>query len=209
MYFFADTAAQTILAMLGVNPKIKPLEDDECLVGIVATNQSRKDFGLGLETCSILAQNHNVRLWIHTDSLEGNWSLPSLLVDYGLLEKTVISLGQIPDDAMASAYSACDITLGIGPEGFGYPLLESQFCGTPVVHGSYAGGADIVPKEWQVDPVAFRYEGSYACKRPVYNAVDLAKRANELIGQRCNHFGQYEWNENWKNWEAWFREGIK
>ncbi len=207
--FFQYTGAQTVLAMLGVDKTILPLSGDEVLIGIVGTNQSRKDYALGIETASILAKNHRVRLWIHCDGLERYWSIPSLLIDYGMLQNTVISLGIIPDERMATSYSACDLTLGIGPEGFGYPLLESQYCGCPVVHGSYAGGADIVPKEWQVDPLAFRYEGSYSCKRPVYDAAAWAAKAEELIGKRCNLPGQYEWTENWKGWEKWFREAAK
>ena len=124
-----------------------PIEDDEYLVGIVCTNQSRKDIPLALETCSILSRDRKLRVWLHTDQLERAWSIPSLLIDYGLIDKALISLGQISDQSLASAYSACDLTIGPGVEGFGLPLLESQFCGCPVVTGSYAGGGDIVPKE--------------------------------------------------------------
>ena len=208
--FFQYTGAQPLLAMLGVNPEIKPIEDDEVLVGICATNQSRKDCPLALETCAILAQNRKIRVWIHTDALERSFSIPSLLVDFGLLDKTVISLDTIPDIKLASAYSACDFTIGAGPEGWGFPLMESQFCGTPVVHGSYAGGADIVPKEWQIDPECFRYEGSYSCKRPVYQAWKWAGMADVLIGKRCDTPNRYDWHNLWLDeWEPWFRESAK
>jgi glycosyltransferase involved in cell wall biosynthesis len=207
--FFKHTGAQTILALLGVNPEVKPFENDEILIGICATNQIRKDFSLGIEIASILARNRKIRLWIHTDSLERNWSIPALLVDYGMLDKTVISLQQISDEHMATAYSACDITLGIGPEGFGFPAAESLACQIPVITGSYAGAADFVPKEMQVDPVAFRYEGSYACRRPVYRAEDWATKAEEWIGKRTSLDSQYLWKNNWKRWEAYLREAVK
>jgi len=186
----------------------KTIQDEEVLIGIVSTNQMRKDFGLAIETISILFKTHPVRLWIHADTLERHWSIPALLVDFGLLDKAVVSLGFLSDYVMAQAYSACNLTIGPGPEGYGYPLVESQFCGTPVVTGSYAGGADIVPKEWQVDPIAFRYEGVYAQKRPVYDPYHWAEKCLGLIDKRCNRPGELDWNGDlWSKWEAWFRRG--
>jgi len=138
--FGSITRAQT----LRKGPQLGSVMPDEVLISIVATNQSRKDWALGIETAAILSQTHRIRLWIHTDQLERYWSIPALLVDYGLLDKTVISLGVLSDDEMAQAYSACDLTLGVGAEGWGFPLAEAQACGTPVVTGSYAGGAELV-----------------------------------------------------------------
>lgn len=204
-FFFSITGAATLR---GERELIKP---DEALIGIVATNQSRKDFGTVLEAVSILSRQRKIRLWIHTDQLEREtaWSLPSLLVDFGLVDRTIISIGHLSDDNLAKAYSACDVTIGPGPEGFGFPLLEAQFCGTPVVASSYAGGSDITAKEWQVDPVAFRYEGIWASKRPVHKAEDWAAKVSEFIGKRCNHSGEYDWDRLWLRWDNWFREGVK
>jgi hypothetical protein len=61
----------------------------------------------------------------------------------------------------------------------------------------------------QVDPIAFRYEGSYASKRPVYNAADWAARAEEWIGKRTELDPKYDWVENWKAWEQYLREAAK
>lgn len=209
--FLENTGAQTLLSML--DPKTNRTRlprEDEVLVGIVCTNQSRKDIPLAFETCSILARNRKLRVWLHTDILERNWSIPSLLVDYELLDKTVISLGFLTDDAMAEAYSACDLTLGPGAEGFGFPIAESLACHTPCITGSYAGAADFVPKEMQVNPVAFRYEGIYSQKRPVYNAEDWANKAEEWIGKKSNLDPKYNWDNLWPNqWEPWFREAVK
>jgi len=204
------TGAQSMFVLAGTpGATTMPIQEDEILVGMVCTNQSRKDLPLSLECCSILARDRKLRIWLHTDKLEGNYSIPSLLCDYGLQDRAVISLGILTDDVMAQAYSACDLTIGPGSEGFGFPLLESQYCGTPVVTGAYAGGADIVPKEWQVSPDAFRYEGSYACKRPVYLAWKWAAVADHLIGKRCNRPGRYNWNNLWPNeWEPYFRKAA-
>lgn len=209
--FFEYTGAQTVFTMQDtkIYPTV-PLADDEVLIGIVATNQNRKNYGLAIETLALLSSQRKIRVWLHCDSLERYWSIPSLLADYGLLHKTVISLGAVSDSRLATAYSACDLTLGIGPEGFGLPLLESQYCSCPVVTGSYAGGADIVPKDWQVDPIGFYKEGSYSSVRPVYKAEDWANKANELIGKRCNRPGEYDWERLWpERWEPWFRGAAK
>jgi len=130
------------------------------------------------------------------------------LVDYGLLDKTVISLGVLSDDEMAQAYSACDLTLGVGAEGWGFPLAEAQACGTPVVTGSYAGGAELVQDEMRVEPIAYRYEGLYACKRPVFQVADWATCAKRWIGKRVVLDPQYDWKNLWPQWESYFREAF-
>lgn len=206
-FFFPITGAATLR---GDKELIK---SDETLIGIVATNQSRKDYGMALEAVSILSRQMKIRLWIHTDELErsSGWSIPALLVDFGILDRTVISLGHLTDDSLAKAYSACDITIAPAPEGFGYPIAESLACGTPVICGSYAGGADIAPTIMQVDPVAFRYEGIWATKRPIYHALDFVSASKEWIGQRYDYSvlpHEFDWNNLWPKWETFFREYV-
>jgi len=206
--FLEYTGARTLFHMFG-QKQTDPIGDDEVLVGAVATNQSRKNWPLAIETIAILSRTRKVRFWIHTDNIEGGFSIPSLLADYGLVDKTVISMGLIPDTKLAAAYSACDITLGPGPEGFGYPAAESLACQTPVITGAYAGAADFVPKGMQVDPIGFYEEGSYACLRPVYRAEDWAAKAEEWIGKRTQLDSAYFWENNWKAWEKYLREAAK
>ena len=202
--FFRLTGAQTLTAAPIA------LANDELLIGIVATNQARKDWALGIETAALLAKNHKVRLWIHTDIMERAWSIPALLIDHGLLGNAAISLGYLPDDQMAEAYSACDVTLGIGlGEGWGFPLAESLACGTPVIHGNYGGGAEFVPASMKVEPVSYRSEGLYSCVRPVFRAQDWAERVLQIAGQRTSLDPQYAWSNLWPRWEAWFRKGLK
>jgi len=190
-------------------PQLSSIMESEVLVGIVATNQARKDWALAAEIVAILSHVHKIRLWIHTDTLERNWSIPALLADYSLLDKTMISLGYLSDDSMAQAYSACDVTLGVGAgEGMGYPLLESLACGTPVIHGNYAGGAEVVPYEMRVEPIAYHAEGLYACARPVFKASDWVDRALQFAGQRAHLDPQYDWNNLWPRWQTWLQKGI-
>lgn len=203
--FGSITGARTMIK----TPQLSSIMADETLIGIVATNQARKDWSLGIATAAELAKIRKLRLWIHTDALERHWSIPSLLADYGLLDQTMISLGFLTDDSMAEAYTACDLTLGIGlGEGWGYPLAESLACGTPVIHGNYAGGAEIVPEAMRVEPIAYHSEGLYACVRPVFNVDHWVARAVEFLGQRATLDPRFAWSNLWPHWETWFRSGL-
>jgi glycosyltransferase involved in cell wall biosynthesis len=125
------------------------------------------------------------------------------------LDKAVVSLGYLSDERMAQAYSACNVTLGIGSgEGFGYPLAESLACGTPVLHGNYGGGAEIIPEEMRIEPIAYRSEGLYSSRRPVFDPQDWADRAEQYSDQRTRLDAQYAWSNLWPRWEAWFQKGI-
>jgi len=190
--------------------KYRSIKPDEVLIGIVATNQSRKDWALGIETVAILSKAMKVRLWIHTDTINRNWDIDTLLVDYALRgEHTMVTTGYLPDDAMAEAYSACDVTLGIGPEGFGFPIFESLFCGTPCVHGNYGGAPEHMQPSMLVEPYAFRYEGAYSQKRPVYRAQDFADAVARVVGSRADRPEHLDWRNLWPRWEAWFRGAAK
>lgn len=188
----------------------QPIQEDEILIGIVATNNPRKDWALGIETAALLAKNHKVRLWIHTNALESHWSIAALVIDFGLVHNTVISLGQISDERMAEAYSACDLTLGIGAgEGFGYPIFESIFCGTPCIHGDYGGAPEWMNPGLLVTPVAYRYETLYSCKRPVFTAWSWADKAEQWIGKRVSPNTEIDWENLWPRWEAYLRNAAK
>jgi len=201
--FARITGAQTMTGACS------PIAGDEILIGIVATNQARKDWALGIETAAILGKDRKVRLWIHTDKAEHHWSIPALLIDYGLVDRALISLGYLSDEKMAEAYSACDATLGIGAgEGWGFPLAESLACGTPVIHGNYAGGRDIVPPEMRVEPVAYRMEGLYSSVRPVFQAQDWATRVLQFIGKRATLDPQFAWSNLWPRWQKWLLDGM-
>lgn len=187
------------------------LSDNSLLIGIVATNQPRKDWALGLETSKLLLDSgHNVRLWLHTDEVQRHWDILSLIQDYGLSGRGIITMNRFTDEEMNWMYSACDVTLGIGSgEGFGYPLAESLASGTPVIHGNYAGGTQFVPKEGLVDPITWRYEGLYACKRPVFNPQDWADKVAQVLDKTVEISPELRWDKLWPRWEKWLRNGVK
>lgn len=166
--------------------------EGDLLVGVVAANQPRKDYGLVFAAASRMRElwkGGAVRLWLHVDrpvtQSDLGWAIPELAEVYGwndpkkLLVST--SAAQLPDELLADLYARCHVTLapGLG-EGFGYPIAESLACGTPVIQGDWAGGPEIASvARWVLPPVAWRVEGPYALRRPVHDPDVWAARALE------------------------------
>lgn len=186
------------------------LKMDSFLVGIVATNQSRKDWGLGMQTVRLLLnRGMDVKLWCHTDALERYWDLGALVVDYGLQGRVVITTSNFSDEQMSGMYAACDVTLGIGlGEGFGFPIFESLGSGTACVHGRYGGAPEYMPEWMVVDPVAWRWEGP-GLKRPVMVAEDFAAAAVYASERPVQLAEELRWGRLWPRWEKWLRDGVK
>src|SRR4029077_11733014 len=120
-------------------------------------------------------RGHSVGLWLHTDVLSKAWDVGQLAEDFcfrrgEIFVSATADHGVVADAHLAARYAASTVTLapGLG-EGFGYPIVESLACGTPVVHGNYGGGVDLMPCEaWLVEPAAWRLESCYALMRPVF-----------------------------------------
>ena len=71
------------------------ISDDALWIGIVATNQARKDWGLGIEVVAELNKTRAVFLWAHTDRLKNDqgWGMTELLSDFGLLHCSMLTAG--------------------------------------------------------------------------------------------------------------------
>jgi glycosyltransferase involved in cell wall biosynthesis len=208
-----DARLQFGFRVIGKPWHIKP---DEYLIGVVATNQPRKDWHLAIQTAAILRDKHhfNVWLWLHTDALERYWSIPTLLYDYGFIgasrDTVFVTTGDLSDEQMTWGYSACDVTLAPGRgEGFGFPLAESLACGTPVIHGAYGGALDWMPSRFLVPVRGWTHEGLYADKRPVYHAEDLAQTAINADRSDAKLPPCLEWKTLWAEFEKWFRKGLQ
>jgi glycosyltransferase involved in cell wall biosynthesis len=157
------------------------LEDYEKIVGIVATNNTRKDYGLAIGALSEVNKEVPIRVFIQIDQVEKNWAIGTLLQDFNMIHRAFISVKLVSDDAMAKAYSACDLTLGIGPEGFGFPIFESLACGTPVIAGSVGGHAEHMDPEYLIKPDLTRLESVFNCVRPVYDPKKWAWKIKKAL----------------------------
>jgi glycosyltransferase involved in cell wall biosynthesis len=193
------------------------LKENSLLVGIVATNQARKNWQLGMETVKILLdRGHDVYLWAHTDVLSRHWDMSNLIADYGLQGRVAVTVSRFTDEQLSWMYSACDVTLSNAPEGFGYGPAESLACGVPVVSGSYGAQSEFVPTDMQVNPIAYFFEGAFCSKRPVHGPSLWADRAICCINKHERDVSKsilpssVDWNGPtlWRSWEGWFRKGL-
>lgn len=202
--------------------RVLGMRDDEVVIGCVATNQPRKDLGLYFATLAELRHRGlKVRGWLHTDTLVRSWSVQQLVQDFGLAQKVTVTL-TLNDAELAACYSLCGVTIapGLG-EGFGYPIVESLACGTPCVHGDYAGGSELLPLNLlRVPATSERLEGIYGIRRPVFDPADVAnavlraldwKRNDHDVCQAyCRGAVEYlDWRHLWPRWRSWFKQGLE
>ena len=186
------------------------LHKSDLVVGCVMANQARKDWGLFFTTAALLAQKHrNLKIWCHTDVIERQWNLAALADDFGL--RPIMTFDK-SDEELSYAYSACDITLlpSLG-EGYGYPIVESLACGTPVIHGNYGGGVELCPSQRMlVDPQGFRLDTIYNSLRPVFDPARWVEAAEEILAegwtaQELRRTVEHlSWKALWPTWQKWF-----
>ena len=194
--------------------------EDSFVVGVVATNQRRKDWGLAGAVCQILRKRFGskFRAWFHIDQPEKDWNIMAVCSEFGLEDCTMVTLPPQTDEWLAAAYSACDVTLAIGAEGFGFPIVESQACGVPVVHGDYAGGACFVPTSNLVVPFhddscdrkPLCLDGLSNIQRMVYDPQDWVDIVTGLYRKmQVGDMAPLRWPAVWPKWEQWFRGGLE
>lgn len=203
-----------------LGPYCKPKHQ---VIGCVATNQARKDLALYCETLTELrARGHRVYGWLHTDVWVKDWAIAQLIDDCGLHKAITVTTDLLTDAQLYLLYQRCSVTVapGLG-EGFGYPIVESLQAGTPVVHGDWGGGAELIPKrEWRFPVRERRLESVYALQRPVYRAADVAnaiERAwqwEETVGAETaaaylrGCVAHLEWRQLWGRWASWIGKGL-
>lgn len=194
------------------------------VIGMVAANQPRKDFGVFFQTLAELrARGRHVYGWLHTDVPVKAWATAQLMSDLQLFKRMTVTIDTFTDRQLALLYQRCAVTmLASAGEGFGYPIVESLASGTPVVTGDCAGGAELVPKaEWRVPSRGTRLEGIYAHARPVWwvsdwaNAVERALTWRTAVGRDvCAAYCQgavahLDWLSLWPRWRRWVEKGLQ
>jgi glycosyltransferase involved in cell wall biosynthesis len=200
-----------------------PFRGQRLLIGAVAANQPRKDLGLLCHTVALLRdQGYNPHLWLHTDVMVKAWAVPQLVEDFGLQKRVTITTESFSDRQLALLYQACDVTIapGLG-EGFGYPIVESLAAGTPVVHGQFGGGQELIPRiGWRFPVRELRLDSVYGIKRPVFRAEDVynalmnALQWREKMGSSARPYltgsvAHLDWSVLTPRWASWVRQGLR
>jgi len=195
------------------------LADDDVAVACVMTNQSRKDWGVAMGAIALLANDvPNLKFLIHVDVLDRAWSIRALMADFGIERRCQVSIsGSMNDVQLSYLYSAADLTILPSTEGWGFPIAESLACGTPVVHGTYGGGAELVPESsWLVEPVSYRLDTPHNVVRPVWNPADWAKTMKAVLDakptrEQCRAAVEHlDWSRLYPSaWKKWLLEGLK
>ena len=189
-------------------------------VGIVMTNQARKDWGLAAAICAgLVTRLPNIRFWWHLDTQLRHWSIPALLADYDLDSSVEVTTPPMDDHTLAARYRTCNLTLlpSLG-EGYGYPIFESFACGVPCLHGNYGGGASLMEscglEYYLVQPTTFRMDTQQNCVRPVYDAGDWIDHALEILQPKggvdpvSQQVAHLSWMKLAHPWRKWLRDGL-
>ena len=191
------------------------------VIGCVATNHARKDWGMVAQTMrELLDQGYDdLHLWAHTNQLVSDaWSLPQLFDDLGLEGRATIT-PPLGDRDLASCYGVCAATIAPGRgEGFGYPILESHACGTPCVHVDYAGGAEQTLQQYRLAPAYYHLVGPYALRRPIVDPRTCADRLEVILNapdqealraEARQAAMPYDWESAlWPRWRQWINRGL-
>jgi glycosyltransferase involved in cell wall biosynthesis len=191
------------------------LDQDTTLIGCVMTNQYRKNWSLAFDIISMLKPKvYKLKVWCKTDSIDRYWDFRSLAAGFHVDDVVMVDLDDLSDLEMSHMYSACDITMlpSLG-EGFGYPLVESLACGVSCIHGNYAGGVELLPEGLPpVEPIAWRYDTRFNCKRPVFKAEDWVEAILHGLrpAEECRAAVEHlDWSKLGMMWQKWFREGLR
>jgi glycosyltransferase involved in cell wall biosynthesis len=188
---------------------------DTLMVGMVATNQSRKYWGLAASIIRELKdRGHRVCWWAHIDDPTRYWNIHLLLRDFAIENDCIVTVGDsMGDEELAAQYSMCDVTmLPTGGEGFGYSIAESMACGTPCVTVDHAAGRELT--DWLVKPREMRVEEPANALRPVTNPSDWCDKIEEVVALRpsaeqCVRLVEFlNWMVLGQVWRKWLREGL-
>lgn len=187
------------------------IASDVLVVGVNATNTPRKDWALAFATLAeLVARREKVVLLAHTNHLLGKWDLMELVRAAGVSNHVIFTTRSLSDEELSWWYAATDVTLAIGSgEGFGYPIAESLACGRPVVHGAYAGGAEILPEHMLAEPLGYYAEPPHGNLRPVFEPRSWATRVEMLAGSHAGLDARYHWNVLWPRWRKWLLEEVQ
>jgi glycosyltransferase involved in cell wall biosynthesis len=202
------------------------LPEDCFLVVTNAANRGRipirKAFGEMADAMATFMRDRPDVYWmIHTEpqGLSEGVNLPRLMQATGVDSQRVRYPNPIqfrngiPQDAIASLYSAADVQLltSMG-EGFGIPAVESQACGTPVIVSDFSAQPELVGahgKKVPVQRVWDEFQGSFfaipnvaaiiTSLQEVYEETKAGKVDRGVVAAEMHRYDQTAlYNASWK-----------
>lgn len=112
------------------------IDSDTFVCLMVASNSelsNRKAFDSNLIAFQRFAKNKKTILVLKTN-LKGAANLESVINVIGINDKVINVPNKINTDSLVGLYCMADVLLAASKsEGFGIPVVEAQFCGTPVI----------------------------------------------------------------------------
>jgi glycosyltransferase involved in cell wall biosynthesis len=209
---------------LGVGP-------NDLMLGCVATNTRRKLLPLLFESAMILRHSlgsSRLKLWLNSDAPIREYNIGELADCFGFRLGSDLILTNTnekrPDDWLAAMYSACDLTtLPTAGEGFGYPVVESLSCGTPVITGAFGAQSEFLDgfrPAWIVQPIASHVITNSTLMEPIYDAKQWAssllmawtelRQHGTLLREQCREraITNWSWEVIWPIWKLWLAQGV-
>lgn len=187
----------------------------EKIVGCVMTNQWRKRWALVFEALGALDPKPKLNIVI--DRLINYWSIYQLAEANQLPVNASMSSQQFTDQMLAEFYANCDIVmLPTYGEGFGYPVLEAQAAGVPVVTGKFGAQSELVQNSAMVVAAkGYETDGINGLVKPWYNSSDWSDKVRGMLLTTwdrkilSDHARQWDWSWQFPKFKQWILEGLK
>jgi glycosyltransferase involved in cell wall biosynthesis len=179
------------------------IPEDAFLITINAANKGgtpvRKAWSEMLSAAALfMARHSDAYLYIHANLMGIGATAPHLeimLRALGIPEERVRVVsqypylaGQIPDSALAEAYTASDVLLATSMgEGFGIPVVEAQACGLPVIVTDFSAQSELCGAGWKVgyQPWFDHFQGAFLATPLIAEILRGLEAAYERKGDQA------------------------
>lgn len=197
------------------------IHEDAFIVGMVGTNQYRKDWGAFFEAVVPFAQAHeDVLIFPYTtwgQQIMGGSDIQAHIYRSGLQDRMINPsnlVGRIDDEGMSMMYNILDVlVLATIGEGCGLPPLRARACGVPALVTNHTSNTEFMGHEFEKVKVKAKYYDNFGSnlERYLTDTDDLREKLETLynnatlrteIGQAgLAHMKQFEVNNVMPLWD--------
>jgi len=170
-----------------INAKHELGVKNDFIVGNVNSNTYRKRLDLFLEGFAKFAKGKtDVKCLIHASTHEKAYDLPSLASDFGIVDKVILSTGNLTVDKLNVLYNVMDVNTNTSlGEGFGLSLVEGAACGIPILCAEHGNLKDIWGKNADYIKIErSEYIAGTMWKGDVISTDDFAEKLNRFYEDR-------------------------